>query len=253
MSAARGIGPALGRARASTWLLASACGWALLLWMAAMLGMGTRIEAVPAQPPGPLPPPPTATSERIGPLGQYAEAASRPLFTQDRRPRAFLAAAQGEGEGSGGALDFLLTGVLISPQVRLAILQPSAGGDSQRVREGAAPEGAADWRLLEVQPRRALFEGPGGQVALELRSFGVAGSPEVRAAAEAPLQEALPHAPPPPPQAAAHGAMESTPDQARRIEDLRRRIEARRAQRRQQNQDAGNGGAGLRPLSGPAR
>lgn len=251
MSAGQGIGPALGRARASTWLLAAACGWALLLWLAALLGMGSRIEAVQVQPLAPLPPPAAMVGERIGPLGQYAEAAARPLFTQDRRPRAFLAVAQGEGEGSAGALDFLLTGVLISPQVRLAILQPSAGGDSQRVREGAAPEGAADWRLLEVQPRRAVFEGPSGQVALELRSFGVAAAPKTDPANGGSMQMLPP--PPPPPRSDVRGVAESPPDEARRIEDLRRRIEARRAQMRLQNQDAGNGGAGLRPLSGPAR
>ena len=247
MSGARGIGHSLGRAGASTWLLAAACLWALLLWLAAALGMGTRIEPVEAVAAGALPAPAAAVGERLGPLGQYAEAASRPLFTQDRRPRAFLAVAQGEGEGSGAALDFILTGVLISPQVRLAILQPSAGGESQRVREGAAPEGAADWRLLEVRPRAALFEGPGGQVALELRSFGVAGSPEPRAGAP------VPSAVPPPPQEGVRDAGDSAPDEARRIEDIRRRIEARRAQMRQQNQDPGNGGGRSRPLSGPAR
>lgn len=251
MSGGQGFAHSLGRARASTWLLAAACAWALLLWLAAALGMGTRIAAVAAQAPGALPAPPAVVGERIGPLGQYAEAASRPLFTQDRRPRAFLAVAQGEGEGSGAALDFVLTGVLISPQVRLAILQPSGGGDSQRVREGAAPEGAADWRLLEVQPRRALFEGPGGQLALELRAFGVAGSAEPRADVGTPRPMVLP--PPQPDAPQVQAAREATPDDARRIDDIRRRIEARRAQLRQQNQDTGDGGGRLRPLSGPAR
>ncbi len=247
MSGGHGIGQSLGRAGASTWLLVAACVWALLLWLAAALGMGTRIEPAQAVALGALPTPPAAVGERLGPLGQYAEAASRPLFTQDRRPRAFLAVAQGEGEGSGAALDFVLTGVLISPQVRLAILQPGGGGDSQRVREGTAPEGAADWRLLEVRPREALFEGPGGQVSLELRSFGVAGEPGSRAGTPVPSMV------PPPPQEGVRDVGNAAPDEARRIEDIRRRIEARRAQMRQQNQDAGDGGGRPRPLSGPTR
>lgn len=251
MSGAHGTGRSLGRAGASTWLLAAVCAWALLLWLAAVLGMGARLEPVEAMAPGALPAPPAAAGERLGPLGQYAEAASRPLFTQDRRPRAFVAIAQGESEGGGAALDFVLTGVLISPQVRLAILQPGAGGDAQRVREGTAPEGAADWRLLELQPRRAVFEGPGGQVTLELRSFGVAAAAQARAEPGAARPMALPAPPPDRPEAPA--AAQSAPDEARRIEDIRRRIEARRAQMRQQNQDAGNGGGRLRPLSGPAR
>lgn len=247
MSGGQGFAHSLGRARASTWLLAAACAWALLLWLAAALGMGTRIEPVQAVALGALPAPPAAVGERLGPLGQYAGAASRPLFTQDRRPRAFLAVAQGEGEGSGAALDFVLTGVLVSPQVRLAILQPSGGGDSQRVREGTAPEGAGDWRLLEVRPREALFEGPGGQVSLELRSFGVAGEPGARAGTPVPSMV------PPPPQEGVRDVGNAAPDEARRIEDIRRRIEARRAQMRQQNQDAGDGGGRPRPLSGPTR
>ena len=240
MSGGHGIGQSLGRAGASTWLLAAACVWALLLWLAAALGMGTRIEPAQAVALGALPTPPAAVGERLGPLGQYAEAASRPLFTQDRRPRAFLAVAQGEGEGSSAALDFVLTGVLISPQVRLAILQPGNGGPAQRVREGAAPEGAAGWRLVEVQPRRVLFDGPGGRMALDLRVFG---------------------APAPPPAASVEAAPAAEPDadkpgdEQRRIDDLRRRIEARRAQLQQQQPstpaDASAGPA--RPLSGPGK
>lgn len=240
----------LGRAGPLTWLLAAVCGWALLLWMQALLGMGGRLAEVAPAPPPALPRPLPPVPDRIGPLAQYAEAAAHPLFTEDRRPRAFLASTADEaGAADTQTFDFLLTGVLISPQVRLAILQPAAGGDSQRVREGAAPEGAPGWRLLEVQPRRAVFEGPGGQTTLELRTFGVAGVPapprgveiHVETAAAAAMQAA---------DAAVAGNAQ-VPDQARRIEDIRRRIEARRAQMRSQTPDANDGGP--RPLSGPAR
>lgn len=231
----------LGRAGLSTWLLAAVCGWALLVWMQALLGMGGRLAEVAPAPPPPLPRPLPPVPDRIGPLAQYAEAAAHPLFTEDRRPRAFLASAADETGAAGTqTFDFLLTGVLISPQARLAILQPAAGGDSQRVREGATPEGAPGWRLLEVQPRRAVFEGPGGQTTLELRTFGVAGAPPVIPGADVPVDGA---------DAAAGNAQ--APDEARRIEDIRRRIEARRAQMRSQTPDANDGGA--RPLSGPAR
>ena len=68
-----------------------------------------------------------------------------------------------------------------------------------------------------------------------------------------------PSAPPPPrvetmPPPPAEQSTQA-PDEARRIEDIRRRIEARRAQLRQQpqTQNADDGGARARPLSGPAR
>ena len=168
-----------GRAGLATWLLAAACGWAALLWLAALLGMGGRIAETVPVPAGALPTPVAAQPDRIGPLAQYASAVARPLFTQDRRPRSFLATAPEPGQTGADAqrFDFVLTGILISPQVRLAVLQPTAGGDSQRVQVGNAPEGAEGWRLIDVQPRRAVFEGGQGQVTLDLRTFGVAGTP----------------------------------------------------------------------------
>ncbi|GAB1408520.1 hypothetical protein MASR1M8_24390 [Thermomonas brevis] len=258
---------AFGRAGLATWLLAAACAWAALLWLGALLGMGGRVaDAVPVVA-GTLPTPAAAKPDRIGPLTQYASAAARPLFTQDRRPRSFLASAPESGETGAEAsrLDFVLTGVLISPQVRLAVLQPTAGGESQRVREGAAPEGAAGWRLVEVQPRRAVFEGGDGQVVLDLRSFGVAGVPAVpmprpmaamsgdpeaiaaaqaaaaAAAADAAAAAAAAGRPMPLPQPP---TQQDDPSAEARVEAIRRRIEARRAQMQADAQQRNNPGPG---------
>lgn len=153
--------------------------------------------------------------------------------------------AEGDTEAARSSMDFVLSGVLISPAVQLAILQPSGGGDSQRVRVGNAPEGAAGWRLVEVQPRRAVFEGPGGQMTLDLRTFGVAGAPPnatkqaatsaANAAAEAAeIAEARNAGPPMPPP---------TPDEAQRIAEIRKRIEARRAQLQSRGTPAASSGS----------
>lgn len=222
-----------------TWLLAACAGWALLAWLGALLGMGGAVAPVVAAQAGPLPQPRPPAPDRIGPLAQYAEAASRPLFTRDRRPRGFLATApDAGGEAEPQTLDLVLTGVLISPQVRLAIVQPSGGGEPQRVREGSAPDGAAGWRLVQVEPRRAIFEGGGGQAILELRTYGEAGAPapaRIEPAPAAPMDDAREA------QAAAEAAADAAepaqPDAAR-IEDIRRRIEARRAQLRAAGQNA---------------
>lgn len=226
-----------------TWLLAAGAGWAVLLWIAALLGMGGQVdEAVPAAAEVALPQAKPSAPDRIGPLAQYAEAASRPLFTQDRRPRSFMATGpEGDNVATSQSLDFILTGVLISPQVQLAVLQPSGGGDAQRVRVGSSPEGGAGWRLVEVQPRRAIFEGAGGQSALDLRTFGEAGSPSATAVSRPQATPAVAGAasPPPRPQAA-----EEPQDQEARIEAIRKRIEARRAQMR-----AGQTGSGASPTS----
>ena len=225
------------QSRPLTWLLAGFCGWAVLLWVGALLGMGGRVAPVEPLPASALPQPGPATPDRIGPLIRYAEAAARPLFTQDRRPRGFLASVpEGEGEAAQSAsLDFILTGVLISPQVRLAIVQPSGGGEAQRVREGSTPEGANGWRLLEVQPRRVVFEGSSGQVTLDLRAFGGSG-PAPAAVARNPAD--VSGAVPPPPPAAGEAPPQS---EAARIETIRRRIEARRAQLRAGSSSNTNG------------
>ena len=218
-----------------TWLLAGFCGWALVLWLGGLLGMGGRVAPVEPLPASALPQPGPATPDRIGPLIRYAEAAARPLFTQDRRPRGFLASVpEGEGEAAQSAsLDFILTGVLISPQVRLAIVQPTSGGEAQRVREGATPEGANGWRLLEVQPRRVIFEGSSGQVTLDLRAFGGSGPAPTAVARNA--ADAAGTAPPPP------AADQAPQSEAARIETIRRRIEARRAQLRAGSSSNSNG------------
>ena len=48
-------------------------------------------EAKAASTDSALPQAAPATPDRVGPLTQYAEAAARPVFTQDRRPRSFMA------------------------------------------------------------------------------------------------------------------------------------------------------------------
>ena len=213
-----------------TWLLGAAAGWALLLWLAALLGMGGHVDAAtPAAGEAALPQNRPAAPDRIGPLAQYAEAASRPLFTQDRRPRNFMATGpEGDAAAASQSLDFILTGVLISPQVQLAVLQPSGGGDAQRVRVGSSPEGAAGWRLVEVQPRRAIFEGSGGQSMLDLRTFGDVAAPAATTPMPAPSAGRINAVVPAPPQAAG----EEPQNQEARIDAIRKRIEARRAQLR---------------------
>lgn len=231
--AERGVLHRFDQAGPLTWLLAACAGWALLLWLAALLGLGNAVAptqkiaadvAIPQARP--------ATPDRIGPLAQYAEAAARPVFTPDRRPRSFMATGPDGGVASGmqsQSLDFILTGVLISPQVRLAILQPTNGGESVRVREGASPEGASGWRVVEVQPRRVIFEGSGGESSLDLRVFGDAAEPGKRTMASDPDAAANAAA------TAAADAADATPipvSEAARIEAIRKRIEARRAQLR---------------------
>ncbi|KAB8172696.1 general secretion pathway protein GspN, partial [Lysobacter maris] len=156
-----------------SWLLAAVAGWAVLVLLLAFAGMGGKVEPL-AMSEGLLEPLPTVAQDEgagtLGPLAQYAEIGARPLFSNDRKPKPF--SLQGEDEqADDSAFDYQLTSVLITPRLKMAILQPADGSESVRVRLDAAPESHPAWRLVELGARSAVFEGPEGRRALELRVF----------------------------------------------------------------------------------
>jgi general secretion pathway protein N len=162
-----------------TWLLGTVAGWALLLWVLALVGMGGNVGRLADDPslvpklPALAPAPP----ERLGPLAQYSETTARPLFSTDRRPQPFSLTPEGD-DNAAAAFDYVLTSVLITPTLKMAIVQPSEGGDSVRVKLGEAPEAQPAYRLSSIEPRSAVFEGPDGEHTLELRVFdGTGGEP----------------------------------------------------------------------------
>lgn len=256
-------------AGARTWLLGAVALWALVLWALGLFGLGGRIERLPPDPSlvQRLPAVVEPGEDRLGALPLYAAIGDRPLFTTDRRPQPFF--INPEGEEAPVEFEFVLTSVLLSPGLEMAIVQPSAGGDSVRLRVGDAPEAAPGWRLASVAARSAVFNGPDGDRNLELRVFdGVGGqAPTVLAAppaaAATPAVAAAPtggaaaapasgnrpvvvttsSSPVPTevnvPQGGQPAAAAETGVQApdAQVEAIRQRIEARRARLRQQAQD----------------
>lgn len=236
-----------------TWLLAAVAGWAVLVWLLALFGLGGRIAPRATDPSlaANLPQPRAATASRVGPLGQYAQIAARPAFNADRRPRAFFIEGQGQGNAAQ-AFDYVLSGVLITPQLQMAILQPGSGdGLSLRVKVGESPEGNAGWRLAELHPRSAVFDSPDGRRTLELQTYTGGGEAPVAqtgatppvtvqddaastANAAAAANQAAQAAQAGKPPAAPAAQQVLTPEQ--QMQQIRERIEARRAQLRQQAQ-----------------
>lgn len=136
----------------------------------------------------------------------------------------------------------MLTSVLITPQLRLAILTDTQNGNSRRVRLGETVAGT-NWQLVQLDPRRAVLEGPSGQRTLDLRVFdgnGGSAPTEVRPtdenAASTPAQDAkaapMPATPVPQPAPANRPAQPTPQTQEDQVAEIRRRIEARRAQMR---------------------
>jgi general secretion pathway protein N len=220
-----------------TLLLGAICLWTAALLIASVLGFGGRFSTMPLDAAAAKPIPdfkvsPNATT--MGPLNQYAAVGERPLLNFDRKPSPVAAAP---GDGGTVELDVMLTSVLQTPRFQMAILRENQGGVSRRVRLGDMVEGTG-WRLTQLEPRRAILDGPSGQKTLDLRVFdGKGGEPVTVMAAADQATPANPSpqtsAPPPPtptkPVVTASGEGQ-TMTQEQQIEAIRQRIAARRAQ-----------------------
>lgn len=259
-----------------TWLLAAVAGWAVMLWLLALLGMGAQVSPKPFDPGlvKPLPSLGPAAAERLGPLAQYAEIGARPLFHRSRQPQPFF--IQGNQVDPPRDFDFILTSVIITPGLRMAILQRAQGGESVRLKVGQAPASMPNWRLVDVAPRSASFDGPEGSRMLELRVFdgtggqaptaspkatlprgssessrssGSSSSTQATTASATPISAAQPVLPvnssAPVPTSDSGSDIEaerppspSAPEQtpAQQLDAIRKRIEARRAELRQSGQ-----------------
>ena len=236
--------------RPSGALFAALALWGVGLLVLGLAGLGGRVGVHPDNPALAPPMPTTILQEldaRLAGMGDYAEVGQRPLLNADRRPAAVAAAADG---GTDTPLAATLTSVLIAGETRIAIVQNPDDPMAYRVRVGELLQGTS-WRLVDLQPRRALFEGPSGRRELELRVFDGTGAPMPPAppppavpprgerAAVAPSGQPGPAEGATPVEGAVpianDPAAEMTPEQ--QVEAIRRRIEARRAQRAQEGAD----------------
>ena len=239
-----------------TWLLAGIAGWAVCLWAFALLGLGERLGGAGTEPtPQRLPSTVIPRADRPGPQAQYAEIALRPIFAENRKPQTFTIDGAGV-EAQVNTFDYTLTSVMIASGVQLAILKPAAdGAQPVRVKVGEALETAPQWTLASLLPRSATFRGPEGDKTLELRVFnGIGGAapppiaqipPSAGPGPGAVINETLPGQPgngppiqpplgiPPPPFQAANADAANVSTQVQ-LDAIRKRIEARRAQLRQQ-------------------
>lgn len=221
-------------------VLAALALWAVCLLLLAAAGLGGRVGPHPDN--GSLVPPMpevrlSAVGSRLGPASDYMEIGSRPLLSADRRPAPVSAAGEGEGDKP---LEVTLTSVLIAGDVKLAIVQGKDDGKSLRVRLGELIEGTA-WRLVALEPRSAVFDGPQGRTELVLRVYdGGSGTVPVSGPRSAPpggnAEPATGKADSEPGAVAAAPAApvpeNAELSQEQQVEAIRRRIEARRAQMR---------------------
>ncbi|MFT5140212.1 MAG: hypothetical protein ACI9H8_001018 [Lysobacterales bacterium] len=102
----------------------------------------------------------------LGPIASYREVTERPVFDESRRP-SLKVDVEGDGLGDlaeiAGAPEVRLTGVIITPKEKLAMLRPISGGESLVAREGESLEGEfVGWEVSEIKPRSVVLESRDG-------------------------------------------------------------------------------------------
>ena len=126
-------------------------------------GIGSKVHWNAPRSLPPLPSAGNAASLPVAlPLEQFAVVWQKPLFSPDRKPVTRMASA---GAGLG---DLELTGIILTPTLRMALLRDKNGDHREvRLREGASLQDGSV-TLLEVHPRSALFATSAGQTELKL-------------------------------------------------------------------------------------
>lgn len=216
-----------------THLLAAFAAWSLAVLLVALAGLGGTVELHPDDP-ALAPALPQIergdTAPALEPIATYAEVHERPLFSPDRRPQSVQLAATAEAGTEG----LLLTSVILTPQLRMALLRDGPEGPTLRVREGETLPGRPSWRLVEISPREAVIEGGDGRRQLLLRVFDGKGGENPTPTSHGTRQANVsPQAPAAAPAAPANANVTANEAPLSRAEEIRRRIEARRTQLRE--------------------
>jgi general secretion pathway protein N len=218
--------------------LGAACGLLGLLAAGQGMGLGTGYSLAPADGEAAAEAPPPALAgegARMRPWSDYGLVLARPLFNETRAPEIDESAVAGEAPATQ-PLTVALTGVILTRELQMALLTDPAKNETERVRVGQPLAGErAGWTLVELRPRAAVFEGAGlGRTELELTvDVQGAGAPPPPAPVAAPAQPA-PAAPQP--GVADSAATVQAPGQPASAEEIRRRIEERRRQLREEAQ-----------------
>ena len=219
--------------------LLAGCGLLAAIWAALLTGVGLGVDPDPPRTAG-GPAADAVASEDFALPGfeTYADVMNRPLFNEDRRPIVEVTEVPVEGgsdeEKPEVALNVTVTGIIITPDQKLAMVTNNVSKELLRLKEGMTLDGdQASWTLSSIQPRTLVFDGGGqGTAEVKLETFtqalkGGAPPPPRRTAAVAQTkQENNGQA------AAAQRAPDTDDERAARAEEIRRRVAERRAELR---------------------
>lgn len=212
-------------------ILAGVCGVLLLLALAMQFGFGRGYSWL--QPDGDSAQVASVaidkTPFKLPPETQFADTTARPLFNDDRKPTPDSPDAPDTPPPPKVPLNIALTGVILTPQLHLAMVHDKLKNKDMALKEGMPMDGdQGGWILTRINPRSAVFrETSGEEVEVELSSAVAGPTPAVNARPGAQAVVAPVRVPAPAPMAA-------PPAQNAQAQALQQRIEERRRQMREE-------------------
>jgi len=170
---------------------------------------------------------------KLPPESAYAATDARPIFNEDRKPTPEAPDANVEPPPPSVPLNISLTGIVLTPQLHMALIQDKSKNTTIALREGMPmPGDQGGWTLTEIKKRSAIFkETAGDEVEVELSTAVASQKPSTPPGKPGSRQAAAGTggAKPPPPSTPAASGGAGNPQAA---EQLQRRIEERRKQMR---------------------
>ena len=147
--------------RRLTPMLGIVAGILALLLVALWIGLGRGVHWQDTAAPPRLPPVgATLPAPTVPPLDQFARVWQHPLFSPTRTP------GPPAGEQGKYSNDLQLTGVIMLPGLKMAILHDKTTSKDYRVIEGQPSNGGP--ALFDLQPRSAVVDASGSPLQLQL-------------------------------------------------------------------------------------
>lgn len=183
-----------------------------------------------------------ARTEPLAGLSEFSEVLERPVFFAERKlPVIELASEEGAEEvveeapaTEIPALKASVDGIIITPDLKLAMVKPEGAGKAQVLREGMALEGELSaWKLAVIEDRLVRFETDSGkrtQLELAIETQALKTSAPARARQAQAETQGEPAAEPA--EAGQQTAEQASAEALARAEEIRRRVAERRAQLR---------------------
>jgi hypothetical protein len=168
------------------------------------------------------------------PLASYAAITERPLFSENRQPASADGASAGESlplDEPSGAPEVELSGVIITPTLRMVTLQRTDDAKSLVAFEGKPIEAEfGSWQVSSIQARSVtLTSGGGEELQLELKVHDAMIEQPVQPVKPAKREEA-------PGEQAPEDAETPPAESLSRAEEIRQRIAERREELRRESE-----------------